>query len=475
MKGVKADLKRAGGNVRLGSGFGLALAALLAVAAWASDPKAPPAAHPDTTAGKPVPSGEAGKPSSGAAVEEIAAVVGDTPILRSEVEQEAQLAAEQLQIATGDTAAYRKLHRDVLDRMVENQLLLLEAKGQNLKVEEDEVAKAVEQQIQNTIRQSGGPAAFQDQLKKQGMTEQELRTRYREEARKQILANKLIQKEVKPQITVSDSTVRRFYEENRSQLPKKPRALRIQDLFIRTRPDSVVEGRTLQRAEEVRGKILGGLSFADAAAQNSDDPRGKEGGSLGRVARGDLDPDMEAAALSLPQGQVSQPVRSRFGYHLFLVTDKDPQGEWVELSHILFAITPSHSDEVEAQTRAQKIKEQVLAGTLDFTEAIRRFSDDANSKKQDGDMGWIPIDNFYGEMKAVADTLRVGRMAGPVAGDGGYHVFKILGEQAEGNYSFEEIQDQMKQLALQQELEKQLQSYVDKLRKKYYVEVRTDW
>ncbi len=90
-------------------------------------------------------------------------------------------------------------------------------------------------------------------------------------------------------------------------------------------------------------------------------------------------------------------------------------------------------------------------------------------------MGWIPFDNFFGDMKATVDTLRVGRLSRPIAGDGGYHIFKVLGEQAESNYAYNEIQDQVKQAAAQQVMEKELRTWLEQLRKKYFVEIRAHW
>lgn len=405
--------------------------------------------------------------------EEIVAVVGDSPILRSEVLEQAGVVAEQLQVSPADTAAYNQVHREVLGRLIDDQILLKEAESQNLKVSPEEIDARVEEVIQSNMRQLGGPEAFQAQLKKEGITEQELRNRYREEARRQLLATHLVQKDVRPKVSLPADAARKFFEDNRSQLPKKPRALRIQDCFFRTDPDSVLLNRARERALEVRQQIAGGMPFTEAARKFSDDPRGSEGGVLGRFERGDLDPDLEKEAFALQAGEVSQPVLTRFGYHLITLTGKDPQGAWVEASHILFGVTPTRTDEEKARQQAQRVYEQVTAGQLDFSDAIRTHSDDPESKAKDGELGWIPINSFYGDMKAVADTLRVGRISPPVAGDGGYHVFKVLGEQAESNYSYEEVEDEMKNYAAQQAMEKELRVYLDELRKKYFVEIRT--
>lgn len=479
---MRADPNRALRQTRTGSratARGL-LSCFLAVGALAfhlpaADRWSGPARLVDTALAQSDPGRPAEAPPGARVAEDVAAVVGDTPILRSEVEEQVQMIAEQRQISPSDTAAYNELHRLVLDRLIDDQVLLREAEAQDIKAPPEEVDQLIEQKMQENIRQFGNREALLAQLQKQGMTEQELRTRLREDVRKQILASRLVQKEVRPKVNLPPDAGRKFFEANRTEIPKKPRSLRIQDLFIRTRPDSVLAHRAHERALDVRQKIADGLPFADAAAKFSDDPRGKEGGSLGRFEKGELDSDLEQAAFSLGVGEVSQPVTSRFGIHLVKVTDKDPAGAWVEASHILFAVTPSRSDEEQARERAEDIYQQVTSGKLDFVEAIRRHSEDPDSRSRDGDMGWIPIDGFYGDMRAVVDTLRVGRISRPVSGDGGFHVFKVTGEQAESTYSFDEIEEQMKQYAAQEAMEKELRGWLDQLRKKYFVEIRKAW
>lgn len=418
----------------------------------------------------------AGTAPSGKPVEEILAVVGGTPILRSQVEEQVELVAEQIQADLADTSVSHRLRRDVLEDLIDNQLLQLEAEARSVKATDAEIQAEVDGAIDGNVRALGGTDGFRAQLEKEGLTEETLRSRYREEARKRIVARKLVDQEIRPQVTVTDEMGRAFFQENRSQLPKKPRALRIQDLFLRTHADTLLVERARQTASEVRTRILtGATSFEDAAATYSDDPRGKEGGVLGRFARDELDPDLASGAFATPVGQVSEPLPSRFGYHLLKVVGRDPNGEWVDLKHILIGVTPSRADVAATRERAASIRAELVSGRLDFTEAIRAHSADPEARAADGDLGWIPIDSFYGDMRAVADTLRVGRISPPVEGDGGFHVFKILGEQAEGNYTYDEVSDQLKQLAFQQAMQEKLRGWLGELRKKYFVENRARW
>jgi peptidyl-prolyl cis-trans isomerase SurA len=417
----------------------------------------------------------AGAPPGERLVDETVAVVGGTPLLRSDLEKRVQGVAEQLQVDLADTSVYNRLHREVIRGMIDDQLLLLEAEARNLKPSEEEITQEVDGAIDEHVRRLGGQAGFQAQLKKEGLTEDELRREYRTEARQRILAGMLVQQEIRPKINVTEEMGRRFFEENRAQLPAKPRALRLQDLFLRTRADSLVERRARDTALDVRGKIVAGLSFEDAAVQYSDDPRGKEGGTLGRFKKGELEPALEAAAFSQPVGELGPPVQTPYGFHIVKVIGRDPNGEWVELKHVLIGVVPTKSDEARTRARADDLRRRVLSGSLDFAAAVRQYSDDPDAKTGDGDLGWVPIERLPEEMKAVADTLRVGRISPPVAGEQGVHLFKVLGEQAEGTYTYEEVAEQMRQYAGQKLMEEKLRVWLDELRKKYPVDQKMKW
>ncbi len=78
-----------------------------------------------------------------------------------------------------------------------------------------------------------------------------------------------------------------------------------------------------QKAEQVYGLVVAGQDFAELAKQYSEDPSGKDGGSLGTLKRGELTPEIEQAILALRPGETSQPTRSPVGYHLFHLDGKE--------------------------------------------------------------------------------------------------------------------------------------------------------
>jgi peptidyl-prolyl cis-trans isomerase C len=79
---------------------------------------------------------------------------------------------------------------------------------------------------------------------------------------------------------------------------------------------------TKEEAEKIRAEILAGKNFAEAAQEYSMCPSGEEGGDLGYFSRGQMVPEFDKAAFSLPVGELSQPVKTKFGWHLIVVTDR---------------------------------------------------------------------------------------------------------------------------------------------------------
>jgi peptidyl-prolyl cis-trans isomerase SurA len=407
-------------------------------------------------------------------VDGVVALVGDHPVLRSEVEEQLQFLAPQFQVNMQDSTQVNQLRREIVDNLINEQLLLLEAEAQGIKVEADQVTQAVEETIRSD-RERLGDQGFAEQLQREGVTETELRSIYAEDLRKDFLRRQLIQKEVFTKIEVTEAAIEQHFKENREKIGSKPRALRVLDLFVRTKPDSVVEASYRKRAEEIREDLLAGkLTFEEAARQHSDDERSRDrGGLIGVFGPGDLgDRTFEQAAFDLTIGQVSEPIRTNLGYHLIDVMERDQGGEWAKVRHVLVKVTPSRSDEQKTRDRAAQIREQIASGKLDFAAAVRRYSDDPATREAGGDVGWLPITNFLGETKSAVETLRVGDVSPLAAVEGGFHIFKLTGEQAESEYALEEIRPELRAAIERDERQKRLETYLTELRGKTYVEVR---
>lgn len=125
---------------------------------------------------------------------------------------------------------------------------------------------------------------------------------------------------------VSEADLRALYEE-RAETLQTPERREVRHILVAVPADADESASEAAREQAIalRGRLLGGEDFAALAAEASDDPvSAEEGGSLGQIERGMLDPVLEQAVFSLPANTLSEPVRSRFGYHLLEVTAIEP-------------------------------------------------------------------------------------------------------------------------------------------------------
>lgn len=409
-------------------------------------------------------------------VEEIVAVVGDRPILRSEVEEQFEIVASQYELTPADTAEARELRQEILDQLVNNELLFLEGKAQGLEVSDEELEQSVKAAIEENTKSLGGEAAFQQELSRQGMTMDMFRARVRDLAEREGVTRRYVQRDIRPKIEVTPADVRAFYDEHKDELPPRARAVRIQDLFIEVKPDSFVAERAFRKALDVRKEIVQGMEFSEAAKLYSDDPTGDSGGLLPEpIQRGMLSPELEAIAFALPTGVVSEPIQTPYGYNLIQIEEKDPKGTWVRVRIILLGVATTRSDIAGAEVRAKAVRKRIQDG-LDFTEAVRTYSEDALSRQKDGNIGWVSMQSFQGDLKYAVDTLQVGQISQPVAGDNGYHILRILEEEPERMFTYDEIEEDLRQYAFQARLEEELESVLKSLDGKYFIERRvTAW
>lgn len=418
--------------------------------------------------------GASGK--AGEVAEDIVAVVGDRPILRSEVEEQFQILSAQFAISPTDTASTNQLRRDIVQRMVDDHLLYLEAKTQGLEVPPAEI----EAQVQEALKENRavlGEEGFKKELEREGLTVEMLESRWRDEATRRALAERLVQRDIRPKVTLKDTDVQTFFDEHKAELPKRPRAVKIQDLFIQVRPDTAVVKAALTRSRDIRSQIQGGMPFAEAASKMSDDEvTASKGGLLGRVQRGDLTPELEAVAFALPGGVVSEPIRSPFGFNLLQVEEKDPNGQWASVRIILVGVEPTRSDQAAAEARGRAAREKIVAG-MDFAEAVHQFSEDPEARAKDGNLGWVAVaaPGLQGAVLEAVSKMKVGELSQPVPDANGYHVFRILEEEPERDYQFDEIKDEIRQYAYQDALEGHLRELLDQLEGKYYIEHHASW
>jgi peptidyl-prolyl cis-trans isomerase D len=170
-------------------------------------------------------------------------------------------------------------------------------------------------------------------------------------------------------VTVTDDQIRRRYRERREDL-KQPATARVTLALLPKGVDAADSAAAVTRAQQLRAEIAGGADFAAVARRESTDPGSREaGGALGTFGRGQMVPEFERAAFSLPIGQVSEPVISPFGVHLIQVQERT--GDQVTARHILIPLQKAEEALDQLGARADSLER--LAETAGVERAAQRF------------------------------------------------------------------------------------------------------
>ncbi len=277
-------------------------------------------------------------------VERILAVVNDEIVTEQDLQvMMAPVIAQFRTTFTGPELEekMRGLHREFLNRVIEDRLVLSEAKRRLVIVKDIEV----DEMMADVRNKFPSRELFFHSLEEQGLTERKLWNRFRD----QLMTQKLISFEVKSRISVSPGEVDAFYKARPDQFAQGDR-VKLQHILIRVGARSEEEAQEF--AESLVGQLRGGKTFEELALSYSEGAEAKESGEMGWVEKGKFLGDIDEKIFALGVGQNTSPIKSSLGYHIFKVTDRQK-----------FSIKPITEVRAEIQDRIfkQKLRQRLEA------------------------------------------------------------------------------------------------------------------
>jgi peptidyl-prolyl cis-trans isomerase SurA len=238
---------------------------------------------------------------------------------------------------------------------------------------------------------------------------------------------------------VSENLVKEAYERMKSDI-------RASHILIRVAPDALPKDtlEAYNKALKIRETVLK-KDFGPVAVESSEDPSAKENkGDLGYFTALQMVYPFETAAFNSKVGEVTMPVRTRFGYHIIKVTDRRPaQGE-IHTAHIMVKAPAgmSSEDSVKAKAKIDEILEKLKKGE-NFEDLARQYSDDAGSGRNGGVLPWFGTGRMVPEFEKAAFSLQTdGEVSAPIKTQYGWHIIKRL--EKKGLPSFEAMQNELK-------------------------------
>ena len=263
-------------------------------------------------------------PLMAAELDRVVAVVNDGVVLRSELDNQIrEIRARAAGQANGRLPPDDVLERQVLEQMIQKEIQIQLATRTGIKVSDDAVNQAIAGIARrNNMRLEDFIAA----VEAQGLSYQALR----EDIRDDISIDQLRQREIARKIVVTDREIANQLEtleglddtENGAE-DKKMMVSETRARHILMRPSVVMdEAKIRTTLADVRSQLVAGADFAELAKQYSEDPTADQGGELGWLPRGATVPEFQQVMDALEPGQVSEPFRSRFGWHLVQVLER---------------------------------------------------------------------------------------------------------------------------------------------------------
>jgi len=307
-------------------------------------------------------------------IDQIVAIVGGNIILKSDIEN--MNIAQQAQGITSEG----DMKCEILEEFLINKLLVAEAELDTLiTVTPSQVNQQMDAQMQMYMAHFGSESAVEAYFKKPIAA---IKSEMQESIREQILSQQMRQKIVE-NVTVTPSEVRYYYRNlDREQIPTIPTQYEYAQITFQPTVSLEEENRVKAKLREIKKRIENGSSFAAMAVIYSEGPSAKDGGVIGYSGRAQLDPAYASAAFNLKGDQVSNVVKSAFGYHIIQLIDK--QGGKVNTRHILMKPKISVEAREEAYNRLDSLASLIRKDEISFEQAAAMFSYDVNTRNNGG-------------------------------------------------------------------------------------------
>ena len=342
--------------------------------------------------------------------DKIIGIVGNKIVLKSDVED--RLLDMQRQGA--EVPANGKCF--VLQDLMGTKTLVLQAEKDSLPVTDEDVEGDVDNRIRTYLNQFGGKEELE---KVAGKTVYQLKEDMRGPIKDQKLALAMRNKIVDG-IRITPNEVRNYFlKVPTDSLPFYETEVEIGQLIVFPKASRDAEEYCKEQLNEYKKAIEGGKKdFRQAAAQYSDEPSAKERFGQMEINREqkDIDPTFMAKAFTLKEGQISNPFKSKFGYHIIQLVSRN--GNDAVVRHIIKIPQVTAVELKEGYEKLDTVRAKLIAGTIDFGSAVNRYADDENSKFTAGMMQgqngtFLTIDQLDKEIIPILKNLKQGGYSQP--------------------------------------------------------------
>lgn len=414
-------------------------------------------------------------------VDEIIWVVGNEPILLSDVE-ETRISSE----AYGQPVD--NPYCTIPEQIAVNKLFVHQAELDSVTVSESDVIRAVDNRISESIQAFGSREALEQMY---GRSVSQMRENLKKQYREQMMADEVRQK-LTTDVKATPAEVREYFKNvPNDSLPFIPTQVEVQIITSMPEvPRAEVERIENKLREYARRVNSGEADFSTLAKFYSEDGSARNGGELGYMGRNQLVPEFANVAFTLNDPKkVSKIVRSEYGYHIIQLIDK--KGDKINVRHILLKPHIDDSEIEKGIARLDSIANDIRANKFTFDAAALALSDDKDTRNNHGLMANVDQQNgtvssrfemqdLPADVAKVVDTLSVGQIsrAFRMTNDKGQEVCAVVmlknrieGHPANMTEDFQTLRD----VVVNKRKEEKIEQWIKDKIKTTYVRISPDW
>jgi peptidyl-prolyl cis-trans isomerase SurA len=407
----------------------------------------------------------------------IIAIVGDRIILQSDIKNAVADMGRQ------GTDVPENAECLVLEQALTSKMLMLQAEKDSLVVTEDEIEAELEQRIRYFINAYG----TQEQLETiAGKTVYQIKDDARESVRENKLAQAM-QRKVVDGVRITPTEVEAYFNKiPKDSLPFYESQLEIGQIVIYPKASRDLEKYVIDELNSYKRQVETKVTtFEQLAKRYSEDPGSKDRGGQYQINRNEKtwDPPFLSGAFRLKEGEISAPIKGKFGYHIIQMVQRS--GDDAIIRHILRRPPVTEVEIAAAASKLDSARAKIIAGTLTFATAAGRYSEDETSKftgpYMTGRSGstFVSIDELDKDVVAQLERLAVGEISQPVPftnerGDRGVRILYLKSRTEPHRMNLKDDYDKIAQIALEEKKYTALEKWMNSRIPTYYVMLQPD-
>lgn len=401
-------------------------------------------------------------------LDRIVAIVDQDVITQSELETRVRRIKLDLQNRNTRLPSDKVLRRQVLERIILEQLQLQMANRVGIRVDDETINRVITKIAKDNKLVLD---EFREVLKKDGVAFAD----FRRSIKTEIIINRLRQRQVDNKVIVTEQEVNNQLS-NTAKRGDLERELLLAHILIAVPEEATPEQikSTHDKAKKVLTKLRNGADFGETAVSVSNGQHALDGGILGWRKAGQLPSIFIGVVDTLKPDEIGDLVRSSSGFHIIKLLEQRSHIQKYEVNqtlvrHILIQTNQLVSND-EARLQLQRLRERIIGGE-DFSLLARAHSNDKVSANKGGNLGWTNPGDLVSQFQAIMDKLKPGTISQLFRTPYGWHILEVMARRKQDNTD-EFLRTRAREQIHRRKVDEAAQNWLRSLREEAYVKVR---